>query len=238
MAKCYFAGNLNLAIDTIRGPICVERRSESVTSDEKKLRMLRHARIRRVKQILKWMPRRANLDRYPILKWFAKTARKRPYLWSFRVSSCTPAFYFGSLIAFLPLMGVQVVLALAAAIFLRANLPITIGLQAISNPVTIAFLYPLCFLIGRKTMNLFGMGADLNPILSGMHATFLGGVMLGLTVGATLDLLYRLMVHEASKFALGRVPAKSETSPDSANEDSDPAGTEGKPSIPAEKPES
>jgi uncharacterized protein len=212
-----------------------------VTREEKDLRTLRHARIRRVKQLLKWMPRRANLDRYPVVKWFAKAARKRPYLWSFKVPSCTPAFYFGSLIAFMPLMGVQIILAFAAAIFLRANLPITIGLQAISNPVTIAFLYPLNFMIGRKTMDFFGLGAELNPIMSGMQATFLGGIVLGLTVGASLDLFYRLTVYEASKLASarrreradeGKEAAAADTqNPESGNQQKDdelPAQTPGK----------
>jgi uncharacterized protein len=177
-----------------------------VTADEKRSRIRRHARIRRVKQLLKWMPRRSNLDRYPVLKWFAKAARKRPYLWSFKVPSCTPAFYFGSLIAFMPLMGVQILLAFVAAIFLRANLPIMVGLQGISNPLTIPFLYPLYFIMGRRTMEFLGMGLELNPIVGGMHATFLGGAIVGLAAGVTLDLFYRFMVFEARKHSLRRAP--------------------------------
>jgi len=179
-----------------------------VTSDETKMQKLRHARIRRVKQLLKWMPRKGNLERYPVIKWFSKAARKRPYLWSFKVSSCTPAFYFGSVVAFVPLMGVQLILAFVAAIFLRANLPIIVGLQAISNPLTIAFLWPLNFFIGRKIMDFFGIGTELNPIMSGMNATFLGGIVLGLAAGACFDLFYRLMVHEASKLNLVRRPKR------------------------------
>lgn len=186
--------------------MCDEREPITVTSDESKLQMLRHARIRRVKQLLKWLPRKANLERYPILKWFAKAARRRPYLWSFKVSNCTPAFYFGSLIACMPLMGIQIVFAFAAALFLRANLPITIGLQAISNPLTITILYPLNFMIGRRLMDFFGIGIGLNPIMGGMHAVFVGGVVLGLALGAVLDLLYRFMAHEAAKFNLARTP--------------------------------
>lgn len=195
-----------------------------MTSDETKIQKLRHARIRRVKQFLKWMPRKANLERYPVIKWFAKAARKRPYLWSFKVSSCTPAFYFGSLVAFMPLMGVQIILAFVAAIFLRANLPIIVGLQAISNPLTIAFLWPLNFFIGRKVMDFFGIGAELNPIMSGMNATFLGGIILGLGVGACLDLFYRLMVHEAGKLNLVRRPNREPRPRLSVSEDSAPPG--------------
>lgn len=210
-----------------------------MTSDEKRIRTLRHARIRRVKQFLKWMPRKANLDRYPVLKWFSKAARKRPYLWSFKVSSCTPAFYFGALIAFMPLMGVQIILALLAAIFLRANLPITVGLQAISNPLTITLLYPLNFLIGRKTMELFGIGSELNYLMTGINALFVGGVILGLAVGGALDLSYRLMVHEAGKLNLGRRPAGAmRTSPGEVEETPESATETEAQVAPVKNPES
>ncbi len=157
------------------------------------------------------MPRKANLDRYPVLKWFAAFARARPFLWSFKVSSCTPAFYAGSFIAFLPLMGVQIILALGAAIFLRANLPILVGLQAISNPFTIPFLYAFYYMVGKRVMSFLGVGLELNPLLGGFHATFLGGAIVGLLVGAVLDLLYRLTIYETRKLALptrrGKAPA-------------------------------
>lgn len=137
------------------------------------------------------MPRRSNVDRYPVLKWFASAARKRPYLWSFKVPQVSPALYVGSVIAFLPLMGVQIVLGFGAALLLRANLPIMVGLQGISNPFTIPFLYPIYFFIGKNLMEFLGIGRDLNPIMSPLHATFLGGAIVGLMAGAVLDLLYR-----------------------------------------------
>ena len=170
-----------------------------MNADFKDWQSRRHARIRRVKQLLRWMPRRANVDRYPVLKWFAAAARKRPYLWSFKTSSCTPAFYFGSIITFLPLVGIQIPLAFLGALACRANLPITIALQAISNPLTVPFLYPMYFLLGRRVIRFFGLGEDVNPVFGAMHATFLGGAIIGLTVGIVLDLIYRLLVYEARK---------------------------------------
>lgn len=138
------------------------------------------------------MPRRSNVDRYPVLKWFAKAARARPYLWSFKAAQVSPALYAGCIVAFLPLMGVQIILALGLALVLRANLPIAVGLQAISNPLTIPVLYPIYFFLGRQTMTFFGIGREFHPIMNNLHATFLGGVIVGLLVGAILDLLYRL----------------------------------------------
>ncbi|HCR37111.1 MAG TPA: hypothetical protein DIU37_03070, partial [Opitutae bacterium] len=50
----------------------------------------RYSRIRRVKKLLRPLPRRANIHRYPFIKWFANAAHKRPYLWSFRTKEVTP----------------------------------------------------------------------------------------------------------------------------------------------------
>jgi uncharacterized protein len=180
-----------------------------VTADEKRLQTRRHARIRRVKQVLKWLPRRANLNRYPVLKWFAKAARKRPYLWSFKVPSCTPAFYFGSIIAFLPIMGAQILLAFLAALFTRANLPVIVGLQAISNPFTFPFIVWMNYLVGRRIMNFLSLGTELNPNWEKLNATFLGGAIIGLVVGVILDLLYRFMLFETRRHSKRRAPGAS-----------------------------
>lgn len=156
------------------------------------------------------MPRRGNLERYPVLKWFAAAARKRPYLWSFKTSSCTPAFICGSIIAFLPLMGIQIPLAFLGALALRANFPIFIVLQGISNPLTVTFLYPAYYLLGKRVMMFLGLGQDLNPIFRNINATFIGGAIIGLVVGLTLNLLYRLMVYEARKHNERRTPPLEE----------------------------
>src|SRR3546814_6139453 len=34
--------------------------------------------------LLRPLPRRANVSRYPVIKWFAGLARRLPFLWSFR----------------------------------------------------------------------------------------------------------------------------------------------------------
>ena len=40
--------------------------------------------VRRTKRLLRFFPRRANLDSYPVIRLFAATARKTPFLWSFK----------------------------------------------------------------------------------------------------------------------------------------------------------
>ncbi len=161
-------------------------------SEEQRLKLQRHARIRRVKQVLRWLPRRSNLDTYPVLKWFARHARKRPFLWSFKVPNVSPAFYAGSILAFLPLYGAQLVLAFFAAILFRANLPILCGLQLISNPFTVPIIYWFNVVLGRRVIRFFTFGGDPGMWDNWMFSMIVGGFFIGLAVGIVLDLLYRI----------------------------------------------
>jgi len=74
-----------------------------VNEEDEKQRKLRFSRIRRVKKLLRPLPRRTNIHRYPVLHWFAGTARKKDFLWSFRRSAVMPAFYVGWVLTLLPL---------------------------------------------------------------------------------------------------------------------------------------
>lgn len=175
-----------------------------MTAEEKRLQALRYARIRRVKQLLKWLPRRSNLERYMVLKWFAKAARRRPYLWSFKTPQCTPAFYAGAIIAFLPFYGIQLVMAFAAAVVLRANLPITCGLLILTNPISAIPVYVFTYKIGRSVMNFFNYGEGQTLVATQFNALIIGGIIVGAVVGGVLDLLYRLAAYEGRKLSRSR----------------------------------
>ena len=71
------------------------------------------ARRRWLRRLLRPLPRRANVRRYPVIKWFAARAAQRPDLWSFKRQHVMRAIYAGSILALLPLYGVQFVLAAA-----------------------------------------------------------------------------------------------------------------------------
>lgn len=189
-----------------------------MTNEEDQLNRLRKDRTARVKRILRWLPRRSNIHKYPILKWFSAGIRKRSYLWSFRCRQAIPAIYAGTILSLLPLFGIQLVLALMVAIVLRANLPLLFGLQFISNPFTIL---PICYAsynIGRLCLFLFGFHptsmsmTEIAQIFQSIKTghwmmsleyftkvyfiTFLGALILGVffaTVGATL---YRFSAME------------------------------------------
>lgn len=116
---------------------------------------VRHLRIRRVKRLLRPLPRRANVHRYPVLKWFSQTARARSYLWSFRPRYVVRALYAGCILAMLPVYGFQLLLAFIVALGLRANLMLMVALVLITNPVTFVPLYAADFAVGDWFLRLF-----------------------------------------------------------------------------------
>lgn len=124
-------------------------------TEEEKVKAERFSRIRRVKRLLRPLPRKANIHRYPVLKWFKESARRRSYLWSFRRNEMVPAFYAGWIITMLPLYGLQILLGFVAALLFRANLMVITALQMVSNPITVLPLWYLNYWVGNKILNLF-----------------------------------------------------------------------------------
>jgi uncharacterized protein (DUF2062 family) len=159
----------------------------------------RHRRIRFIKRLLRPLPRRTNVHRYPVLKWFGTAARKRAYLWSFRTNAMTPAFYVGALLSLQPIIGVQIPLAFAAALILRANLPAMVGLQLITNVFTAAPVYALTYQVGTFVMEKLDISGP--AVRGGPAATKLviGGIICGLALGFVLDVIYRFFAYEAGK---------------------------------------
>lgn len=166
---------------------------------EREIRALRHVRIRRAKQFLRPLPRKATLHRWPILKWFATAARKRPYLWSFRIREVSVALYLGFVIAFLPLVGVQFVLAFLAAWALRANLPVIMGAQLTTNVFTMVPIYFTLNKFGTQLIGLLGLPSLESQIGQGAYATVIGGVVAGLLAAFALDMVYRFLFAQARK---------------------------------------
>ena len=189
--------------------------------EEKELIDTKNRRIRRVKKWLRPLPRRANIHRYPVLRYFSKAAKKRIYLWSFRSEDVLPSIYVGSVLTFLPIYGLQIPLALLFALILRSNLPVFVGLQLITNPFTVLPIWFALFQIGHHTLSLFGIEAlplgraDLNStmqsieygvwnqqidrIISIFGQITLGSIMIGLSLGLILSNLYRMAAQYTQK---------------------------------------
>lgn len=144
-------------------------------------------RRRRARRLLKYLPRRSNVARFPGLQRFAAQVRKLPHLWQYRGAPLTRAFYVGSVLSLLPLMGIQLVLCAIAAIVVRANLPIMVALAFITNPLTSAPIYYGTYRIGRWFMDAAGLDG-LGTAASMVPALTIGGITAGITLGAVLHL--------------------------------------------------
>ena len=176
--------------------------------------MNQEAKYRRIKRLKKWMrplPRRSNIHRYPVLKWFSKFAYDRSYLWSFRSRTIVPALFWGVWIAMLPIVGLQMLVVFFLAIIVRANLPIIIALQWISNPFSMGPIYFADYQIGRIFLHLVGIKYERNKLLSAefnwsdfsfsdlknlldtFPPMFVGGSVIGISLGVVSVFLYKLV---------------------------------------------
>lgn len=124
----------------------------------------RHGRRRRAKRLLRFVPRRAMLHKYPFIGRFAEFARKRSFLWSFKSEHMRPAFYAGSILSLLPVIGVQLPLALMLSLLLRGNFMVAGGLQFITNPFTVAPIYYATHQVGAKLIAVSGFGHSVEVV--------------------------------------------------------------------------
>lgn len=162
-----------------------------------------HARWRRrrkrVRALLKPLPRRANIHRYPVLHRFAAFARRYPFLWSFRDGPVLRAIYLGCVLALMPSYGLQIPIAFAAACLGRANLTVTVAIQMINNPLTLGPIYIATYATGQALMALLRFPAG-HPAVDGTLALILGGAVLGLAAAALLHGLWAAGRFEAHRF--------------------------------------
>lgn len=182
---------------------------ENETSVDAEERRHRYSRIRRTKQILRPLPRKATLHRYPIIKLFAKAARQRPSLWSFKTTHVSPALYIGCVLAFLPAYGIQIAIAILAAWVFKANLPIIVGLQFITNPFTMWLIYWFTLTVGQTFIDYWGL-QNGNNVVGVAYALVIGGITVGLALALILDLAYRITMRspERREASAKRMPKK------------------------------
>ncbi|MFU8847420.1 MAG: DUF2062 domain-containing protein [Opitutales bacterium] len=217
-----------------------------MTTEESEFHEAKWRRIRRVKRWLRPLPRRATIHRYPILKFFSETARKRAYIWSFRVENAVPAIYAGSILTLLPIYGIQVALALVLALLLRANLPILVGLQVVSNPLTVIPIWFSAYQIGRHFLAVLGIeaaplarsevqsllynfthgnwGDNMERLLSVFGVTSLGATIMGTFFGLIGSIAYRIVAQRtaASYAVLKDKIHLPRHKPDTASDDDTP----------------
>ena len=125
-----------------------------------------------------------------------------PYLWHINRRSCSLAVALGMFCAFIP-VPFQMVIAAAAAIWIRANVLLAVPVVWISNPVTMGPMYYFCYLVGAEMLGLepggFHFELTFEWLVSGLVAIWqpflLGCFVVGTISALASFLLVRILWH-------------------------------------------
>jgi len=184
---------------------------------------LRKKRIRRVKKLLRPLPRRTNLHKYPIIKYFSNYARKNAEIWSFKRPNVTRAIYLGWIIALIPMYGLQMIFAFILSLFFRANCFVAIAMQWITNPLTIPPILYVQYKVGAfvmekvflstytpeqnfaellKTSGFESLLSEITEFATMKHlalSVLIGGLILSIVCAFITDIIYRMWANHFAK---------------------------------------
>lgn len=96
------------------------------------------------------MPKPETLKNHKHLKIFGKLLNK-PNLWALNRKSAPGAFAIGLFSAWLP-MPFQMIVAAALAILFNVNIPVSVALVWITNPITMPVMFYAAYLLGAKVL--------------------------------------------------------------------------------------
>ncbi|MDM8569836.1 DUF2062 domain-containing protein [Thiotrichales bacterium HSG1] len=163
-----------------------------------------------IKQFFKnSLPLPSKIKSHPKLKFFGNLLHE-PNLWHLNRRSLSGGMAVGLFVAFIPLP-IQMLLAVAAAVWLKVNLPLSVSLVWITNPVTMPPLFYFAYQLGALILGipiietefsfspewlLYTLGNLLQPLL-------LGCLVLGIVSAAigylAVNFLWRLQVIKLRK---------------------------------------
>ncbi|KAA0875336.1 DUF2062 domain-containing protein [Nitrincola tapanii] len=151
------------------------------------------------KFLKRFMPDPHWVRNHPHLRWLGEHLRN-PNLWHLSHRSVSLAFMIGIFCAFLP-MPFQMVVAATLAVLIGCNLPVSVALVWISNPVTMPAMLYFSYRVG-----IWILGTDLSthPMewhLDTLYSNFkmiwrpliLGSVICGMVAGLLGSLSIRLL---------------------------------------------
>lgn len=178
------------------------------------------------KILKKYMPDPHWVRNHPHLTWLGEHLRN-PGLWHLSHRSVSLAFLVGIFCAFLP-MPFQMVVAAVLAVLVGSNLPVSVALVWISNPITMPPMLYFSYLIGQL---ILGVGSDADTMtwhLDTLYDNFrqiwrpliLGSVICGLIAGLigfiTIRIIWTIHVRRTwimrGRERLKRQQAKAEQS--------------------------
>jgi uncharacterized protein (DUF2062 family) len=114
-----------------------------------------------------------------------------PNLWHINRYSASMAFFIGLFVAFMPIPG-QTILAAALAVLLSCNLPLSVGLVFVTNPLTMAPIFFMAYKVGALIIDVPVKEVDfelsffwLSNSLAAIWKPFLLGCLIcGLSIGS------------------------------------------------------
>jgi len=151
------------------------------------------------------LPEPDKFRKHPHLNKIFGTLLHDPNLLHLNRRSVSGAFFIGLFVAFMPIPP-QMLLAAALAIYFRTNLPLSVGLVWVSNPVTIPPLSWFCYkvgamILGTKIQNIqfeFTFDWITNELLMIWEPFLLGCFLVGtassLLGGFGVSLIWRINV--------------------------------------------
>lgn len=99
------------------------------------------------KKILKkFVPNVEKLKQYKSLKFLGARLHESD-LWHLNRRSVSLAFAIGLLVSWIPTPG-QMIIAAVVALYIRANLPISVSLVWVTNPITMPAMYYFAYVVG------------------------------------------------------------------------------------------
>lgn len=104
------------------------------------------------KTIRRFLPDHKRIKENKYLQIFGSVLHS-PNLWHLNRRSAAKAFAVGLFFAFVP-VPFQMVLAAGVAIFVQANLPLSIALVWITNPLTMPAIFYGCYLVGTFVLDV------------------------------------------------------------------------------------
>ena len=150
-------------------------------------------------RLQKYLPKRSDLRESRVLKPVAHLLEQEE-LWHLNRRSAAGAVFIGLFTAFLPVPS-QMVIAAALAIFSRCNVPISVALVWVSNPLTFAPLFYFAYRLGAWLLNMELEAETIDLSLSWIWDNFgvigypllFGSVVCGWVTGITGFVLTRLL---------------------------------------------
>ena len=112
------------------------------------------------KLIKKYMPDESSVRNHKHLSWLGSHLHD-PGLWHLTRKSVSKAFLVGIFCAFLPLP-LQMLIAAILALVVRSNIPISVGLVWITNPLTIPPIFYFTYVVGTYLLNTPQLAVEMH----------------------------------------------------------------------------